>query len=376
MRLVRLLPGWLTMPFVAGFVVMACAAPAAAPAEKPAAPAPAAAPAVAKPVEKAVPAPAKVEQKPAAPAAAKPAEKAAPAKAVGSVILGVGIDAAYASLIAGAKKGLFQKHGVDASVRVFPSGQESLEAVLTGQADTTGNGQYNIPLVAAKGGKIKIIAEYERSDQQFGVAAKSTIKTPKDLEGKKVGTQFNTSPEYYYRLYVQKYGLDESKIAFQNIAFAQLVPALAKGDIDAFFAFEPHLTRAVEAAPGTHILHRSGQDGVMPLRVYLGVSEKVYTNKDLAVAMLKGIVEAGDWSNSNREEVAKILADEYKMKPEDAKRYVGYFDYSARFDKASLDELDRVNKFLADKKIVPQAPDLSKFVTTEFMKEAAPARTQ
>lgn len=369
MRLAGIRCARLAMLCVVALVLAACAQAAPAPAKsvEPAKPAaPAEKPAVAAPAPAA---------KPAAQPAQKPAA-AAPAKPVGSAVIGVGIDAAYASLIAGAKKGIFQKHGVDATIRVFPSGQESLEAVLTGQADSTGNGQYNIPLVAAKGGKIKIIAEYERSNEQFGVAAKNTIKTPKDLEGKKVGTQLNTSPEYYYRLFVQKYGLDESKIQLQNIAFGQLVPALAKGDIDAFFAFEPHLTRAADTVPGTYVMHRSGQDGVMPLRVYLGVSEKVYTSKDLAVALLKGLVEAGDWSNANRDEVGKILSDEYKMKPEDAKRFVGYFDYAVRFDKASLDELDRVTKFMVDKKIVPQAPDMSKFVDTAFMKEAAPNRTQ
>ena len=46
----------------------------------------------------------------------------------------------------------------------------------------------------------------------------------------------------------------------------------------------------------------------------------------------------------------------------------------SRFDKASLAELERVNQFLVERKLVPVAPDLSKFVTTEFMKVAAPTR--
>jgi ABC-type nitrate/sulfonate/bicarbonate transport system substrate-binding protein len=211
------------------------------------------------------------------------AQPAGAPKPLGSLVLGVGIDAAYASVVVAVKKGQMKKHGIDATIKVFPSGQEALEAVLTGQADFTGNGQYNIPLVAAKGGNIKIIAEYERSDQQFGAVGKSTINSPADLHGKKVGTQFGTSPDYYYHLYTRFYGLDESKITLVNLQFAQLVPALAKGDIDAFFAFEPHLTRALDSVPGAKIIHRSGQNKVMPLRVYAVVSQKVYSNKDLAV---------------------------------------------------------------------------------------------
>ena len=306
--------------------------------------------------------------------AASAALAQAPARAVGSVIIGTGIDAASASLVVGVKKGLFQKHGVDATFKVFQSGQEALEAVLTGQVDATANGPFNIPPVAARGGKIRIIAELERSELQFGVAAKAGIKQPADLIGKKVGTQFNTSPDYYFRLYAKKFGLDESKIALQNISFPQLVPALAKGDIDAFFAFEPHITRAVDTVPGATVMHRSGQDGVMPLLVYLGASEKLYSSKALGVAFLKGLVEAGDWANANRDETAAIIAAEFKLKPEDAKRFVGYFDYAVRWNKNSMEELERVNKFMTDRKLIAQTADLAKVVILDYLKEAAPGR--
>ena len=307
-------------------------------------------------------------------AAACPALAQTPVRSIGSVIIGSSVDASSASLVVGVKKGFFQKHGVDATLKVFPSAQEALESVLVGQVDTTANGPFNIPPVAALGGKIRIIAELERSELQFGVAAKAGITQPKDLLGKKVGTQFNTSTDYYYHLYAKKYGLDEAAISLQNIAFPQLVPALAKGDIDAFFAFEPLTTRAVETVPGSTVMHRSGQDGVMPLLVFLGVSEKIYSNKALGVAFLKGMVEAGDWANANRDETASIIAAEFRMKPEDAKRYVGYFDYSVRWNKNSMDELERVNKFLTERKILPQAPDLSKIVLRDYLKEAASAR--
>jgi ABC-type nitrate/sulfonate/bicarbonate transport system substrate-binding protein len=293
---------------------------------------------------------------------------------LGSLVIGSGIDASYASIQVAVRQGFMQRHGIHATLKVFPSGQEALEAVLTGQADFTGNGQYNVPLVAAQGGNIKIIAEYERSNKQFGAVAKASITGPNDLLGKKVGTQVGTSPEYYYHLYAQHYGLDESKITLVNLTFAQMVPALAKGDIDAFFAFEPLLTRAVDDVPGTRILARSGDDGVMPLRVYAGVSQKVYSNKALAVAFLKALIEAGDWANAHRDATANIVSQAFQIKLADAKRFVGYFDYSVRFDKASLAELDRVDQYLVERKVVQTKPDLTKFVTTEFMKDADPSR--
>lgn len=292
------------------------------------------------------------------------------AEPVGSMVVGTGIDAAYGSILAGVREGFFEKHGVQAELRVFSSGQESLEATLTGESDFSGNGQYNVPFVAAQGGDVRIIAEYERSDEQFGAVAAEGITAPEDLIGKRVATQFGTSPDYYFRLYAEHYDLDLEQIEFVDLQFAQLIPALSQGDIDAFFAFEPLLDNAIETVAGATVLHRSGEDDVMPLRVFSVVSERVYSDPELAVAFLRGLIEAGEWSNDHPEEVAAMMADEFEMEPEDAERYVGYFDYSVTFSDESLAELERVTEFVAERGLVEQAPDLSQFVDTSFFEQA------
>ena len=69
------------------------------------------------------------------------------------------MDASSASLVVGVKKGSFQKHGVDATLKVFPSAQEALESVLIGQVDTTANGPFNIsPVAARSGARVPVVA--------------------------------------------------------------------------------------------------------------------------------------------------------------------------------------------------------------------------
>lgn len=299
-----------------------------------------------------------------------PANSGGEVETIGSMVVGTGIDAAYGSILAGVNEGIFQKHGVDAELLVFPSGQESLEATVVGEADFSGNGQYNVPFLAAQGADVKIIAEYERSDEQFGAVAAEGISEPEDLIGKTVATQHGTSPDYYFRLYAEKFGLNIDEMEFINLQFAQLIPALAAGDIDAFFAFEPHLTNATESVPGATILHRSGEDDVMPLRVYSVVSRNVYSNPELAVAFLCGLIEAGEWSNDNNDRVAEMVASEFEIAAEDAERFVGFFDYSVEFSDESLDELERVSEFVVKQGLVEEEPELEQFVDTSFFEQA------
>lgn len=296
-------------------------------------------------------------------------------KIIGDLTLGVGIDASYAPFVVATEAGFMKKNGLGSHLKIFPSGQESLEAVLTGQADSTGNGQYNIPLVAAKGGNIKIIAQYETSNKQFGVVAAKDITKPRDLIGKTVATQVGTSPEYYYHLYTKHYGLDESKIKLVNLTFAQLVPALARGDISAFFAFEPYLTQAVNVVAGAHVLGRSGDDGIMPLRVYLGVSQKVYSSSRIAEAFLRALIEAGRWAQTHQTQAAAMLSKSFNIAQADAVRYVSYFNYAnVNLNCASLQSLDDVNSYLVNRHVLPQTVDLTKFVDSSFLRAIAPKR--
>lgn len=294
------------------------------------------------------------------------------AETVGSMVLGTGVDAAYASIVAGVREGLFAKNGVDAELRVYPSGQESLEATVTGESDFSGNGQYNVPFLAAQGANVKIISEYERSDEQFGAVAVEGISGPEDLVGKTVATQFGTSPDYYFRLYAEHYGIDIEEIDYVDLQFTQLIPAMANGDIDAFFAFEPLLSNTLDSVSGAEILHRSGEDDVMPLRVYSVVSEKVHTDPDLATAFLRGLAEAGQWTNDNREQAATYIAEEFEMDLEDAQRFVGYFDYTVGFDDEAIAELERVTEYVAERDLVEEKPDVQQFIDTSFWEQASP----
>jgi len=297
----------------------------------------------------------------------------APAKLLGPVEVGSGIDASYAQFVVAERHGFWKTCGVDVRLKLFPSGQEALEAVLANRLAMTLNGQANHPIAHSKGGKVFMLAENERSGVQFGAAGVG-IKAPKDLEGKTVATQFGTSPELHMRRYFEHYGLDASRITVKNVQFPDLLPALAKGDIQAFFAFDPHLTRAAREVPNATVFHRSGEDNVFFLRTYLGASESVVSDPKLAQALVCGVVKAGEWTNAHRREAAEILAPRARLKPEEALAFVNYFDYGVTFNDASLDELRGVEKFFRAKGIITGPISYRALVRPEFLEAVSPSR--
>ena len=292
-------------------------------------------------------------------------------KHLGSIVVAVGVDASFGSLVAAVKQGYFQRNGVDATIKVFPGGPEAVQAVSTGQADVTTTGQYSGPLAAAKGAKTKIVAQVETADNQFGVLASSQIKSPQDLDGKTVAMQDGSTSPYYYSLYAQHYGLKNVNVKY--IGTPQLVPALANGQTDAYFSWQPYLTRGAEAVNGAHILNYSGQDNIMPERVYMSTSEKVYKNPALATAVLQSTIQASQWCTDNKAQLGTILADTYKAPVDQMQTNANVFTYDVVFDKPAQDELNRVAEYVSQSQHIP-APKLGDYVDLSFLRAIDPTK--
>jgi len=131
-------------------------------------------------------------------------------------------------------------------------------------------------------------------------------------------------------------------------------------------------TRALFAGIDPVAWDESGHD---PVGLLARVSHERLAELAGDEAFLRGLGEAGEWCNTHQDEAAQLINDEFKIPIDDARKYIRYFDYSITLDKASRDELAQVSEYLVQQKVVPVAPDLSKFVTTEFMQAAYSGRT-
>jgi ABC-type nitrate/sulfonate/bicarbonate transport system substrate-binding protein len=154
----------------------------------------------------------------------------------------------------------------------------------------------------------------------------------------------------------------------KNVAYAQIVPALAAGDMDAFFAFEPHCTRALATVKQSHILNRSGDDDVVLARAYVVVSEKIYANRAFGIAFLRALVESGRWIASHPDAAAAQISTEFNIPLADAKRFIGYIDFTqVNFDEPARNEPRKALAYNVKLKGLPKVRDIGPNVATEFI---------
>jgi ABC-type nitrate/sulfonate/bicarbonate transport system substrate-binding protein len=249
-----------------------------------------------------------------------------------------GVDATFLTMVVAVEKGFMQKHGVKAEYKQFASGAVSLEAVVSGDADIAFASELAVLRPLSKGGKIVGLARGLYANELMGVAARKGIDGPKDLAGKAIGYAKGTASEYYLSLYANKYKIDVKSLRLVNVAAPEMVPALARGDIDVMFAWEPWFTRLRAVVPDARVIAKSGNDGVYTLQYIVMVLETaLHTKRDEVANTVRALIEATNWLNdaTNRSEAADILSRVYRIPRPDAERQLGevvyVFDLAASF---------------------------------------------
>lgn len=158
------------------------------------------------------------------------------------------------------EKGFFAEEGLKVELVPFDSGTAIVDALMAGRIDVIGSTGTTGLWFAAQSApdRFKIFLLYGtksmKEDNSFSVVVKkdSPITDLKGLQGKRVGTYPGATSLALAKV-VLKTQLDLSTVTFQEVPPPNLIPALAAGQIDAFFAPEPSGMIAVSKGAGRYL---------------------------------------------------------------------------------------------------------------------------
>lgn len=148
--------------------------------------------------------------------------------------------ATHAPAFVGVEKGIFKAAGLDAEVQDGRGSRDNLQLLAAGKlpvvfADAGTAAQFITQGVAAKA----IYTHYQVSPMSIIVREGLGIKTPKDLEGKKVGRVAASSNTAIFPAVLLHNGIDASKINFVNAVPAAMATAFLNGEVDAILLHFP-----------------------------------------------------------------------------------------------------------------------------------------
>jgi ABC-type nitrate/sulfonate/bicarbonate transport system substrate-binding protein len=149
----------------------------------------------------------------------------------------------------------FKKHGLDVHLQQSSGSPSSLAAIVSGKAEFASIAVTTLMNAAAEGVKAKMVVT-GNFDFPGMILSTPDIKSPKDLEGKRMGATAIGSMDYTIAMtYLRSRGVDVSKIQWvATRQSANSVQALAAGQISAAWITTSNAVKALKIHPQLKVL--------------------------------------------------------------------------------------------------------------------------
>lgn len=229
----------------------------------------------------------------------------------------------------GIETGIFKEEGINVKPNILRTGADMIASVVGGSNDV---GMANVvsALVAVdKRVPIKIAAplsyfKYRNNgnyDQGIYVAPGSKIKTPKDLEGKKIGTigLKNISQLSTVAALEQNYGIQEKDVTYVAVPMSETINSILSGRVDAGLLAEPFVTEA--SSKGLDFIFdpnlglKGSSDDVL-MNVWVAQDKPSDEKKMLNKSFIHGLERSYEWIANNPTQAREILSKFARMPAE------------------------------------------------------------
>jgi len=225
--------------------------------------------------------------------------------------IGTGVDPSLAQFYIAKEAGIFDRNGLDVTLNLGPSGSAMIGYLVGDQlnaalgAEQAGISAHNLDA------NVVIVGETVVLPHLYGVVARN-VATLDGLKGKKVGVDANSSSMSFWLAIVKKLNLNAKDYNIVQVEPPEMIAALERGDIDAFVAWEPWVTRALQGVSNTRNLQDNA--GIMEPRDYVWMNRGwIAKNPTTAAAFMKSMVEATAYVKDHPQESAQQISRLLKL---------------------------------------------------------------
>lgn len=212
------------------------------------------------------------------------------------------------------RNGLFKAEGLKVQVVPVLQSTAALPALVKGDVDIIGGGNYVSFLQAQQRGtlKLRILAEASTlmpKEMDVLVPGNSSIRQPKDLEGKTVAVNILSNIQSLTLNAILKAdNVDTTHVKYLQIPFPQMGAALQRGQVDAIHAVEPFVSN-IQRTAGARIVVDGGSQPVtgMPVAGYIATQQFTQKYPKTAAAFQRAIQKAQALASSDRKQVEQVL---------------------------------------------------------------------
>lgn len=280
------------------------------------------------------------------------------------ITIGVGSDPVFTAFFVAANEKLFAKHGVNVAVQPYTDGGEALNALVANQVNLGCAGEPT-HIVRLSRAELRPLAVTYQSRTYLKLVARKEIATADKI--RKFGIVAGSVSEYVTGLAVKKLNLDASKIEMVRSGPPELPALLARGDIDAYFVWEPWPTLGVQQ--GGHVLMTCGDVGYTSTLWLSATASWLAANKEAAGNILKALAEAAEITRKDPPRAAQSVQAVTRIPVPQTLNSLKDMDPVVRdFTDTDLKTANAIGEFLLSRQAIKAPVDMGKILQRGFYK--------
>jgi sulfonate transport system substrate-binding protein len=191
------------------------------------------------------------------------------------------------------------------------AGPATNEAVANGQVDFFSQG--DLPSIVGRSVGLRtrlLLSVGARQNRYVGVPATSSLQNIRELRGKKVAQHLGTNISLSIPKILAAYGIGERDVRFINLDDANILAALATGDVDAAFGTQKLLDLARNGTARIIYSTRDDQPAFTSNSAFFVAEAFERQHPELTYRVVRALVRAAAWASdeANREAVFETWA--------------------------------------------------------------------
>lgn len=281
------------------------------------------------------------------------------------IVIGVGVDPAYATFFLAAQNKEFEKAGLNVELLQFTQGGDAVDGLVAGQNQLVGSAEPTT-LIRAVRSDMRILAVYGQSGSYIKFVARPGITDIKQV--KKFGIVPASVSEFSTDKLIAKYGLDPKSVEMVKGGPPEFPALLTRGDVDGYFLWEPWPTAGIKL--GGKVLTTSGEVGYT-YNMWLSASGPWFDgHKAEAKAILAVLAKSCDEVTSDPAKAAVATQAQAKIPADKTLELLKEIQCKVRdFTPTDIATYKEIAGFLYDHKITATKADVDKYLQVGFYKE-------
>ncbi len=213
----------------------------------------------------------------------------------GDITIGFAPNLQTLPIVVAQSEGYFAEEDITLEAVKFTSGRRALEALIGGQLDVAFMAEYPVSIASLREQPFGTFTTLSRYTANRMISKGSIgFEDPSSLAGKKIGTTMGSNTEFFTEALLEKFGVDAEVI---NVSPPDIVPALARGDIDAGIMFPDFYPAAEKALGEDYREFRS--DAYIAWFVLSATPEMLNERPDELAAFTRALIKAETFIKTN-----------------------------------------------------------------------------